>query len=69
MGKKASERPILGGPYILVYDLGKEMPGDLPNEIFFRHPTTKARAVYVLKSDTVVVDGAAVANLDALPSR
>ena len=69
MAKKLSDKPILGGPYILVYELGNKLPGDLPNEIIFRHPTTKARAVYVLKSDTAVVDGTVVDNLDALPSR
>ena len=65
MAKKSSDKTILGGPFILVYPLVNKLPGDLPNEIIFRHPVTKARAVYVLKSDTVVVDGTVVGKLDA----
>lgn len=57
MGKKASERPILGGPYILVYQLANKLPGNLPNEIILKHPLTKARAVYCVNPETVVMDG------------
>ena len=49
MGKKSSDKPILGGSFILVYPLINKLPGDLPNEIIFRHPVTKARAMYVLR--------------------
>lgn len=57
MGRKASERPILGGPYILVYQVFCELPGGLPNEIIFRHPVTNARAVYNLVPESVKIDG------------
>jgi hypothetical protein len=54
MAKTRSNKPILPGPFIMAYHLGAPLPGDLPNEIIFIHPVTKARAVYVVHPGSVI---------------
>jgi hypothetical protein len=46
------DQPILPGPCTLVYHPANKLPGDLPNEIIFKHPETRACAVYVLQKIT-----------------
>jgi hypothetical protein len=52
MARKSKDTPLLGGPFIFVYHLGERLPGDLPNEIIFTHPVTKAKAVFSFKKQT-----------------
>ena len=55
MSNSRRDKPILSGPFIMVYHLADQLRGDLPNEISFLHPVTKARAVYTVNPDSVVL--------------